>query len=52
MITGDNISGHLFQLLDSTGNVIHNANASTDTIVISNLNAGTYNIVTNHQKSM
>ena len=49
MITGDNISGHLFQLLDSTGNVIHNANASTDTIVISNLNAGTYNIVTNHQ---
>ena len=49
MISGNNISGHLFQLIDSTGNVLYNANANTDTLVISNLNAGTYNILTNHQ---
>ena len=47
-LKGSNLIGDYFYLTDSSGNLVDSVQATSDTIIFSNLNAGIYNYNTSH----
>jgi hypothetical protein len=47
-LQGNSIIGSFFNLIDSIGNLSDSVTATQDSLSFTNLNAGTYNILTNH----
>ena len=47
-LQGNSIIGSFFNLIDSMGNLSDSVTATQDSLSFTNLNAGTYNILTNH----
>ncbi|MAW82878.1 MAG: hypothetical protein CL832_00220 [Crocinitomicaceae bacterium] len=47
-LKGNSIIGNFFNLIDSVGNLSDSVTATQDSLSFTNLNAGTYNILTNH----